>query len=213
MELDEGWELIPEEGFLEIQYDGGKQIYSRKYSGGSSKCVIQRNHFNYDPESINQFVETTDTTTHHPDQRPAPIPITVPVSQDQDIKIKSLDTGADQDPVSQVFFKKLNETEFIADMKLESPRSNRGIMPPQVEGAFQFEGEPGTGDSDMAIKTMKLGEGGDGGLNIWKGIGAICSFGMAAATVCVIVLSGSHQQNKHKLQFQMYTNDKVRTSI
>ncbi|KAL0316914.1 UNVERIFIED_CONTAM: hypothetical protein Sradi_5569600 [Sesamum radiatum] len=135
--------------------------------------------------------------------------------------------GADQDPaVSQVFFKKMKETEFV-DMKVESPRggtSSRGIMP-QIEGAgvFQFE-EKGDGDpcnkeakvdveAEMVMNKMEVGleESDEDGINIWRwsltGIGAICSFGVA---VCIIILS-SHRKNKYgdgKLRFQMYTDDK-----
>ena len=56
----------------------------------------------------------------------------------------------------------------------------------------------------------------NGGINLWKwslsGIGAICSFGVAAATICIIIF-GSHQRSKQrqqnqKLRFQIYTDDK-----
>ncbi|KAI3446380.1 hypothetical protein Pfo_003045 [Paulownia fortunei] len=255
MDLEE-WELLPDEGFLEINDDGGKKIYSRKYHKGSTS-VFQMNYFICPPKSSPEFVENTghprvpnqllpvpidlEPTTLKPrDQEPVkkeatkiPVEIKMMPPEAPSENIKSFSTGvlaADQDPVSQVFFKKMKETEFV-DMKVDSPKSSpsRGIMP-QIEGAgaFQFEekGDPckeeAKVDSEMVIKKNKNMEydleGSDdgGGLNIWKwsltGIGAICSFGVAAATFCIISFS-SHRKNKHphqnqKLQFQIYTNDK-----
>ncbi|XP_030506766.2 uncharacterized protein LOC115721825 [Cannabis sativa] len=54
----------------------------------------------------------------------------------------------------------------------------------------------------------------DDGLNIWKwslsGIGAICSFGIAAATICIIFIGSHHrnQQHNHKIRFQIYNDEK-----
>uniref|UniRef100_A0A5B6ZDX5 DUF6821 domain-containing protein n=1 Tax=Davidia involucrata TaxID=16924 RepID=A0A5B6ZDX5_DAVIN len=145
----------------------------------------------------------------------------------------------DQNMVSQVFFKKTTtENEFV-DMKMDSPKSgSRGGIVPQIDaGTFQFEDKSEAMESDncaskmevekeMVRKTINLdsdmreensGGGGGGGSNIWKwsstGIGAICSFGVAAAaTLCIIIL-GSSQRNKQlhqnqKLRFQIYTDDK-----
>jgi len=55
------------------------------------------------------------------------------------------------------------------------------------------------------------------GLNLWKwglsGIGAICSFGVVAATVCIIILgSGSKQSHHHKISFHVYQDDNKRIS-
>lgn len=44
-----------------------------------------------------------------------------------------------------------------------------------------------------------------------NGVGALCSFGVAAATLCILVLGGRPQQQRkvqdHKSQFQMYAHD------
>ena len=56
-----------------------------------------------------------------------------------------------------------------------------------------------------------------GGFNFWKwslnGVGAICSFGFAAATICVLILGSQQRNNKiqqdQKIRFQIYTDDKV----
>ncbi|XBI85206.1 hypothetical protein VPH35_093388 [Triticum aestivum] len=51
-----------------------------------------------------------------------------------------------------------------------------------------------------------------------NGVGALCSFGVAAATLCILVLGGrpQHQQQQRKImvqdqksQFQMYADDEV----
>ncbi|KAL2228309.1 UNVERIFIED_CONTAM: hypothetical protein Sindi_1810600 [Sesamum indicum] len=243
MDLEE-WELLSDEGFLEINDDGGKKLLHTKASTTSD---FQMNYFICPPkESLkNQFL-------------PVPIDLEKPqdevVDEKDGIKIIPVEStdmmmmmmmmmmpekkmkpvlssggalGVDQDPaVSQVFFKKMKETEFV-DMKVESPRggsgtsSSRGIMP-QIEGAgvFQFE-EKGDDDPcnkvdvepEMVMNKRELGleESDEDGINIWKwsltGIGAICSFGVA---VCIIILT-SHRKNKYgdgKLRFQIYTDDK-----
>jgi hypothetical protein len=47
-----------------------------------------------------------------------------------------------------------------------------------------------------------------------NGIGALCSFGVAAATVCIFLIGGRvqhhHRQQQHKIQLEFYGDDKVR---
>ncbi|CAL1356591.1 unnamed protein product [Linum trigynum] len=138
--------------------------------------------------------------------------------------------GGDQDSVSQVFFKKMKENEFV-DMKLDSPKSPTMSSPPSSllsspkfgAGKFSFEDNGATNDPSLEKDEIgwdegsgKDGDSGGGGLNIWRwslhGVGAICSFGVAAATVCIIIF-GNHQRNQqHKreqqIRFQIYTDDK-----
>ncbi|KAL0338048.1 UNVERIFIED_CONTAM: hypothetical protein Scaly_2079900 [Sesamum calycinum] len=243
MDLEE-WELLPDEGFLEINDDGGKKLL---YSKASTTSDFQMNYFICPPkESLkNQFlpipidlkkpqdqvvdekeatkiipVESTDTTMM------MMMMTTMPATTTSEKKMKPVLSsggalGADQDPaVSQVFFKKMKETEFV-DMKVESPR---GVL--VVEGSCRESAgrEEGDGDpcnkeakvdveAEMVMNKMEVGleESDEDGINIWRwsltGIGAICSFGVA---VCIIILS-SHRKNKYgdgKLRFQMYTDDK-----
>ncbi|CAI9754849.1 unnamed protein product [Fraxinus pennsylvanica] len=241
MDLKE-WELLPDDGFLEIHDDGGKKIYSRKYSSVLTS-VLETNYFVCPPKSSPQFVETTTNQLlpvpihldpiiikpcdqEIPKQVPAEIKIMPSVSPE---KIKPFNTRsaseADEDPVSQVFFKKMKEPEFV-DIKVESPKSSRSGIMPQIDGTgfFPFE-ENGEAykvdalDSKSCASKVKGDsamdmEENNWGLNIWKwsltGIGAICSFGVAAATVSIIIF-GSHQKSKQqnqKLQFQICTSDK-----
>lgn len=194
MDVEDEWELLSDEGFLEINED---QIYSRKSS--PSAVVIQMNYFICPPPS-NQFVEATVLDPPPPNRL---LPPSV------EIKMESLD----QDPVSQVFFKKMRETEFV-DMKVDSPKPSAVV--PQIEANFQFEEDKGEMDSKMVEGEREDLE--RGGANVWKwslnGIGAICSFGVAAATFCVIVFTTTtnnkhHHHHNHKLHFRIYSDDKV----
>ena len=130
--------------------------------------------------------------------------------------IESLE--ADQDSVSQVFFKKMKENEFV-DMKMDSPKSptSRNLIPQVDPGTFNFEDK-----SDQALEGMNCRsprkttidfeadrkqeatweEENGGGLNLWKlsltGIGAICSFGVAAATICIIIFGSQHKTKQQQ---------------
>ncbi|XP_027072424.1 uncharacterized protein [Coffea arabica] len=168
MEGLEEWEVLPDDGFLEIHDDDGKKIFSRKYATTASENVF-KNYFICPSPKSSKFVETTAETAARVPNQLVPIPIQlepalknqIPEVDDQGLKqvIKApFDTSirspkiltgeADQDLVSQVFFKKMKETELFADMKLDSPKSNnnsssshtaRGIKPQIDAGAFQFE--------------------------------------------------------------------------
>lgn len=143
---------------------------------------------------------------------------------------------ADQDTVSQVFFKKMKENEFV-DMKMDSPksptRSGGGFVPQIDSGAFHFdEKDDHQGMESKSSPRMKNnleaadnikevnwdGDDSDGGHNLWKwsftGIGAICSFGVAAATICILFF-GCQQKNQQnqKPRFQIYTDDKVSQNL
>ncbi|XP_057486102.1 uncharacterized protein LOC130772359 [Actinidia eriantha] len=260
MDLEE-WELLPDDGFLEIHDDGGKKIFSRKY-GTDPKSVFNTNYFICPSPTKSPKFADPPANPRVPNQL-VPVPIQLPETigkeSDQEqvkevIKVVPIDQKAkkapnmgavegDQDPVSQVFFKKMTENEFV-DMKMDSPKSStgRGIVPWIDPGMFQFEdrseaykgeameGKPAGSKIKIEKETVKtkktdldsgIEEGEEagtweeknGGLNIWKwsltGIGAICSFGVAAATICVIIL-GSHQKNKQQQQQQ---NQKLRFEI
>ncbi|KAL3841298.1 hypothetical protein ACJIZ3_025889 [Penstemon smallii] len=201
------WEILPDEGFLEIHDDGGgSKVYSRRKSS-SNKDVFQMNYFVCPPVVLEPIIPPKPQDDDQELLEKNPIEINTCMPPATDLKMKSFD----QDNVSlQVFFKKRKDTEF-ADMKVESPNSNssnssssRGNMaPPQIEQVFQYEEK----EDDPAAAADD-----DDDLNIWKwslpgGIGAICSFGIA---VCIIILNrkNKHPKQNHKFQFQIETNDK-----
>jgi hypothetical protein len=139
-----------------------------------------------------------------------------PSAEDFDKKIngsvsdsKTLLEADDQDSVSQPpFFK---ENQFV-DMK-QLDTSPKSTTLPQT-GDFKFDEKTKFDDQSTEIKNE------DDEFNLWKmslnGIGAICSFGVAAAaTICIIALGGHQKNNKQlhhsqKLHFQFYTDDKQR---
>ncbi|XP_058204789.1 uncharacterized protein LOC131318818 [Rhododendron vialii] len=250
MDLQE-WELLPDDGFLEIHDDGGKQIFSRKYGGDPRTNIFNTNYFICPsqkspnpphnlpivPIQLAKTGASTEKALDHDELVIKEVITKVPIDQEEaeaPNDIVGINVKSDREPVSQVFFKKMEENEFV-DMKMDSPRSSgRGVVVPQIDaaGIFQFEEE----EKEIEIrrestqstnKTKKTNQDSDsntppshqdkegGAVNIWKwsltGIGAICSFGVAAATVCIIIY-GTHQKNKQqqnqKLRFQIYAEDK-----
>ncbi|XWS42679.1 hypothetical protein CRYUN_Cryun16bG0034900 [Craigia yunnanensis] len=150
-------------------------------------------------------------------------------------KIKEPDIRSvegDKEVKTQVSFRKPTYNESV-DMtnKMDSPKSTtRGVIP-QIDaaGTFNFddkksevlENKSSPRKKDLMEKKVEnkedvTWEENSGGLNLWKwsltGIGAICSFGVAAATFCIIILGSQqrHRQQQHnqKLLFQRYTDDK-----
>lgn len=242
MDLQE-WELLPDDGFLEIHDDGGKQIFSRKYGGDPRTNNFNTNYFICPsqkspnppgnlpivPIQLAKTGASTEKALDHDEVVITKVPIDQGGAEAPPNDIIGINVKSEREPVSQVFFKKMEENEFV-DMKMDSPRSSgRGVVVPQIDaaGIFQFEEEEEIESTQSSKKTKKTNQDSDsntpswdqdkeGGLNIWKwsltGIGAICSFGVAAATVCIIIY-GTHQKNKQqqnqKLRFQIYAEDKV----
>lgn len=219
MDLEE-WEILPDNGFLQIHDDGGKMIFSRKYAS-DSKNEFNMNYFICPSPKSSQFV---DTTQHSPlgvpnqlvpldqnfqetpnDQKEVIIAKEVITKVPLEIKVPNF--GEHHDQFSQVFFKKMQENEF-ENMKMDSPKSiNKTPLPQFEEKAEDFEVE-----QEMVIE--KSEENGNSGLNLLNkslnGIGAICSFGVAAAATICIIFMGNHQKHKQnqKIRFQIFTDDK-----
>lgn len=245
MDLEE-WEVLPHGGFLDYHEDGDNKSSAASRRSSSLKSVFDMNYFVCPSSSPprnsrmvpNQLVPvpfqlepTTIITGKEQEDKSKAIEIRVvplPDVKGPDIASKE----ANQDPVSQVFFKKMKENEFV-DMKIDSPKSptSKSFAPPQIDAAkfnFDDKGETLESVSSPRLKNEKeileveevSWEENSGGLNLWKwslnGIGAICSFGVAAATVCIIIF-GSHQRNKQqqnqRLRFQIYSDDKVSTNL
>ncbi|GFP84160.1 hypothetical protein PHJA_000559700 [Phtheirospermum japonicum] len=103
----------------------------------------------------------------------------------------------------------LPEGEFILDSK-SLEHSLVEINPSQASKEIETLNTAPCHKSSEA-DSIKVEDRDDGvKLNVWKwsltGIGTICSFGVAAASVCIIIL-GNHRKNN--LQFHIYTNDKM----
>ncbi|KAF8074286.1 hypothetical protein N665_1115s0003 [Sinapis alba] len=115
----------------------------------------------------------------------------------------------------RVSFKKTKETEF-ADMKTDPPARITSLVS-SIDAAKPSDSK---GSDDLREKKENDDETSDHGgekSNLWKnGIGAICSFGVAAAaaTVCVLFLGHNNikvcKNKNHKLRFQIYSDDNKR---
>ncbi|XP_052174496.1 uncharacterized protein LOC127789601 [Diospyros lotus] len=201
MDLEE-WELLPDHGFLQIHDDGGRKIFSRKYGRPDPEIDFNMNYFICPSPTSQKVADSTEK-----------VPVPIRLEQSSRVPIDPGPVEPDQDTVSQVFFKKMKENEFV-DMKMDSPSPKSSIG-----SKMKIEKET------LSSKKNKIdlpaeeagGEEKGGGRNLWKwsmtGIGAICSFGVAAATICIIVL-GSHRRNQQqcqqnqKLRFQIYADEK-----
>ncbi|XP_028780158.1 uncharacterized protein LOC114736483 [Neltuma alba] len=244
LNLDE-WDFLSDDGFLDFGEDGQKKVFLGKHYSDSIS-VFDADHFICpSPRSVKSIEPPRNSRL--PNQLvPVPIPIRLDPGPPNDEAAKEIITKnpidipsasiqknrgsqiggveADQDSVSQVFFK-MKENEFV-DMKMDSPKSgSRGMLPPIDTMKFDENGEPMEIMTSPRLKIEKeilthndqdsTWEHNKDGFNLWKwsftGIGAICSFGVAAATVCIL-LFGSHQKNKlhhnHKIRFQIYADDK-----
>ncbi|XXG64163.1 hypothetical protein AAC387_Pa05g2190 [Persea americana] len=246
----EEWEILSDDGFLDFQHKDEKGFLSRD-TGFDPKAVIDMNYFICpSPRNPRHLQTPNKPSTQIGGKKLVPVPvrlepmveknpdgelvkdigevpmIEINVSGPVDLeKMKDPNWVSDQDTISQVFFKKMKENEFV-DMKMDSPWSGGRGLKPQIDlGAIQFEekeeeGCKGVDLEDNSAKVVIEKERGnsyeEGGLNIWKlgvtGIGALCSVGVAAAAVCIFIF-GSHQRQKlhhqnEKLRFQIYADDK-----
>lgn len=255
MDLEE-WEVLSDEGFLEIHDDGGgNRIFSRKYpppvgDGAPPDDDLNNNYFICPSPK-----KASSSSANH--QLVLPVPIQFDHDDDVVIgEVKSpsnrgggtaMETAADvqedeeEAAVSQVFFKKMKETHEFVDMKLDSPKSTTttggggwGVLPQIETPMVQFDKETTTtttvgggeagGKMEEEKKRRRVEEEEDDSSdvmnsNIWKwslhGIGAICSFGVAAATICIIILgsNNSHHHRNEKIRFQIYADEKQQQRI
>lgn len=253
MDYEDEWEFLPDPRFLDFPEDSEKKVFSGKRRGSNPKGVFDMNYFmcpeaspgdsrkvakqfvpvpiQLEPASIMKGSKDDELMKNEIIKKPVHVTGFVPSAITE--KIKGSDAGSietDQDAVSQVFFKKMKENEFV-DMKiLDSPKSPRNIIPQVDQPAaleninpcsprkkknnnnmVDFDASNKDQDDHDHDNQISWEEHNNLGLNLWKwsltGIGAICSFGVAAATVCVIIFGNKHQQQNQKLRFQIYSDD------
>ncbi|KAK7380635.1 hypothetical protein VNO78_33150 [Psophocarpus tetragonolobus] len=235
MDIDE-WEFLSDDGYLDFNEDGGKQKQKQNSSGKGkldSRDVFDMDYFcsSPPPRVHTQLVPLPILLEPRIGNTKAPedvlVPKTSPVVIAPSEKTKDFET-VEADRV-KVFFKIKEKSEFV-DMKMDSPKSSsRGIFPSIDVGALKFD-DKGEAMEIITSPRRKILEKKDlcekeeestweeennNGFNLWKwsltGVGAICSFGVAAATICVLFF-GSQQRNKQKqdqkIRFQIYTDDK-----
>uniref|UniRef100_A0A803MM81 DUF6821 domain-containing protein n=1 Tax=Chenopodium quinoa TaxID=63459 RepID=A0A803MM81_CHEQI len=143
MDLEE-WDLLSDEGLIDFHENNGANNFVPK----SSTTVIDMNYFQKftEPEMKKMKNSRVIPVPIQLDKKIEEIPeevIKLPIDEtpkksDENQMIKGEEADF-QEPVSQVFFKKLKENEFV-DMKMDSPKSlNRGILPQIDVGSYQFE--------------------------------------------------------------------------
>ncbi|KAF7819280.1 uncharacterized protein G2W53_024735 [Senna tora] len=211
MNIDE-WDFLSDDGgFLDFSEDAEKKAFlGKRYS--DSKSVFDMDYFMC-PSPTSMNITEPSRNPRLPDQL---VPVPIPIRLEPRIRKAPDDDEADQDTVSQVFFK-IKENEFV-DMKMDSPRSGtRGMLPPIDTGGMKFDDKGETREimisPRLKIEKEMLMDKEEDDPTSWEhhhnGIGAICSFGVAAATICILFF-GSNQRNKHnhKIRFQIYADDK-----
>nr|GMD83346.1 uncharacterized protein LOC109150158 isoform X1 [Ipomoea batatas] len=204
MDVDEEWEVLPEDGFLEINDDGsGKSIFSRKYNNTDDGYFNMNYTYFVCPS---QFVDPTPTPT-----KPSHVVLPVGASSEP------AETVLVQDKISQVCFKKMSDQNQAAEnMKMDSSANMTTVVVPQTDDDDVGGGEEFEDTKDVVSSPGRAQEQeGGGGFNLWQwslsGIGAICSFGVAAATTICIVFIENQQKHKrqhhnHNIRFQIYTH-------
>lgn len=201
MDLEE-WESISDDGYFDFNEDGEK----KKFLAKGSENILDMEDYLYPsspPRKHNQLV-------------PLQIPLEIKIGNTSNDVVLLKDMTKNQsfevdqeESVSQVFFK-IKENEFV-DMKIESPKSNSGkevtssprmIIEKDVFGEKEEESSWEEKDNN--------------GFNLWKwslsGVGAICTFGVVAVSVCVLFFGSQHRkkiQQDQKIRFQIYADDKV----
>ncbi|XP_030463725.2 uncharacterized protein LOC115683359 [Syzygium oleosum] len=239
MDTDE-WELLAVDGLLDSHEDGGGggggKIYSRRRRC-HSESVLDMDHFRCPPSP--PPADRIATVAIGPDPEAAPGPPGVEEVADLpagEVEAPSLggSSGSEREITSRVFFKKvardghefvdmtMGEAGAAAAAEMESLRS-----PPRMGSERSAAAAAVKDKNDAECETGEVlweekrseSEGDSNGLNSilkrgFTGIGALCSFGVAAAaTFCVLIL-GSRQgndrqsQQKQNLRFQLYSDDK-----
>jgi len=210
---DEGWVNIPYDGLLEVVDDDGAKIFSRKYVKSPAN-LYKSGYFSTSHEAQN-LVEGEPILDHKEDVKEM---IKLPIMINESSKSSSEpDPDLDeQDPVFQVFFKK--ENKFV-EMKMDSQSPRESNLSHIETSPFQYEEKSVdqvmncSSPSKMIKKKTVTWDESNKKLNILKwgfsGIGAFCSIGMAAVTICIIICGNGrrHKQNQ-KLTIQVYPDNK-----
>lgn len=187
MDINE-WEILSDDGFIDA--DGFQ----------NSVTVFDKNYFCTSPKS-------RKNTIHVPIQLD-----TIKVPDDDLVEEKDhvgVIKASDEESLSKVFFQ-IKENKLV-DMKIDSPKSSGEAMEimtsPRIKNIER--------ENNVMMNFEKEEEDMNGGFNFWKwsltGVGAICSFGVAAATICVLFFGTQHRnklQQDQNIRFQIYTDDK-----
>lgn len=221
----EDWELLPKNSFkvLDLDHDEdhhGEMVMDyflcpstqdpqHETESPPSRSIVVPKKLIQAPIAWEPLLDQDNTKIpNNPDLEPDP---------DSDSK-HTLST--DSVPSPKVSFKIMKETKFV-DMKIDPPaRITSPLL--QIDDDASKPSDSEGGDDLRCKKEVTLEEEDNDGsncerFNLWKvglnGIGAICSFGVAAAaaTVCVFFLGHNNikicKDKNQMLRFQIYSDD------
>ncbi|KAL1211545.1 hypothetical protein V5N11_023554 [Cardamine amara subsp. amara] len=218
MDVDE-WELLPKNSFKDLDLDDDGAMMMDYFLCPSTQEPLHKTEplprSIVVPTKLLQVPIAWEPVLDHEHKKTPNNPDLDPDSDPVSKQILSTDSVPSSPTVS---FKKTKETEFV-DMKIDLPARITSPLP-QIEDAASKPSDSEGGDDLLGKKEVTLEEedhiNGER-LNLWKvglnGIGAICSFGVAAAaaTVCVFFLGHNNIKickNKNQmLRFQIYSDD------
>lgn len=205
MEVDlDDWEFLPDEHHKGV-------IFSSNEFNFVSKELVDVNYFIIRPSLPSP---STDECKHIQAQRQEH-------QQEEEEQVKEFKDieVVPQDVVSQVFFKKWKENEFVdkkldleLDLDLDSPKSITkasisGLCFDEEEECEEEVEEEEEEELDEKIKEKPLFNG--FGITVWRW--SLCTVGVAAATVCMLFLGAKPRPKQHhhsqRLQFQMYSDE------
>ncbi|MED6108492.1 hypothetical protein PIB30_024522 [Stylosanthes scabra] len=227
MDIDHEWEILPDDGYLDFN------------------DVSENHQIQFLGKRNNRVVDDYFTTEAAPWNHHHHVPIIQLLEPRIVVNNKATDGDDDDETVSHnVFFSKKNKIDHqFVEMKMDrccSPKYvSRGLLvsPPPTPPPPSPSPSPSSiieiddgGDEVKSPRRMMMmnkkkdeeESSSDGELNIWKwgmnGVGAIFSFGVAAATICVFFFGTAHHRNTiqhHKIRFQIYTDtdDKRLTQV
>ncbi|XP_028761272.1 uncharacterized protein LOC114719873 isoform X2 [Neltuma alba] len=189
------WEFLSDDPCFELNQSLDKRIISQDKRNSDSKNSLDSDYILCPSPNARKITQ--------PDRvDPVPIPRESKIANAIEVqKVKGIGKNPDEvkaeqhaAPLSQVSFE-TKENEFVDNTKNPVNRE-----------ASRFETEMAEGYKE---------EDKNNGFNLWKwsltGVGAICTFGVTAATICALFL-GTQQKNKphanQKNVFKFYTDDK-----
>ncbi|MED6196030.1 hypothetical protein PIB30_043370 [Stylosanthes scabra] len=222
MDIDHEWEILPDDGYLDFN------------EVSENHQIIQFGKRNN--RVLDDYFTTEAAPWNHHHHHHVPI---IQLEPRIVVNNKATDDDDEEETVSHnVFFNmkenssKKNKNDQFVEMKMDccgSPKYvSRGlwVSPPTTPPPSIIDG----GDEVKSPRMMMMNKNkdeeedsdsnSDGELNIWKwgmsGVGAIFSFGVAAATICVVFFGSAHHRNRihqHNIRFQIYTHDKRLTQV
>ena len=227
LDFDE-WEILPDprhRAFIDFSLGGEKGLlfskdidinYFPKEERSSSLMIEEKDQ--KDPILSLEYRDIGVVLPPPPPAEPtAPLQIPMIVTESCDV-------------ASLLLFKKLKDDELFINTRIESRKAsaNDTIMPPvepeqRLYASEEEEEEEFFKDEKNSEKEMEYVEPAEirekqFGLKIWRSrvmgsVGALCSIGVATATLCIFILGGRQMQKKQhqsqKFQFQICTDEEV----